>query len=157
MIAKADSAKSIKQNKDTFKPDSREQEKEAVAPPKVHIVKSGETLGSIAGKYKVTTNELMSWNNLSSSKVIVGEKIKLQGDQQKPVPGTTGSSKTAPAQTSPKPSGGNLKYFYYTIQSGDNLWDLADRFDVTVAQIKNINDIKNASYLKPGQKIKIPK
>jgi membrane-bound lytic murein transglycosylase D len=157
MTAKADSTKSARQKKDSTKTEARQNEPEVAAPPKIHTVKNGETLGSIAGKYKVTAAELMSWNNLSSSKVVVGQKLKIQGDAPKPAAATSASQKTSTAKTSPKPSNGTAKYFYYTIQPGDNLWDLADRFDVTVAQIKNINDIKNASYLKPGQKIKIPK
>ena len=56
-----------------------------------------------------------------------------------------------------KPSAAITNSFYYTIQAGDNLWDLADKYNVTVAQLKKLNDINNASYLKPGQKIKIPK
>jgi LysM repeat protein len=157
MTAKADSTKSARQKKDSTKTEARQNEPEVAAPPKIHTVKNGETLGSIARKYKVTAAELMSWNNLSSSKVVVGQKLKIQGDAPKPAAATSASQKTSTAKTSPKPSNGTAKYFYYTIQPGDNLWDLADRFDVTVAQIKNINDIKNASYLKPGQKIKIPK
>ena len=76
---------------------------------------------------------------------------------QKPV----ASSVTTAKQPAPKPVAktpvGNSKFIYYTILSGDNLWDLADHFNVTVAQIKKLNGINNASYLKPGQKIKIPK
>ena len=44
----------------------------------------------------------------------------------------------------------------YTIQPGDNLWDIAVEYDgATVAQIKKLNNITNAQKLKPGQKIKI--
>jgi membrane-bound lytic murein transglycosylase D len=156
ITAKADSTKPAAFHKDTTKIVAVEPERET-GTPKIHVVKSGESLGLIAGKYGVTVNELMSWNNLSSTKVLVGQKIKLQGDSQKPASGTAAASKPAPAKTEPKPSNENAKFFYYTIQAGDNLWDLADKYNVTVAQIKNLNDIKNASYLKPGQKIKIPK
>jgi membrane-bound lytic murein transglycosylase D len=116
-----------------------------------HVVKSGESLGSIAKKYSCTTAELMKWNNLSGSKIMVGQKIKVSGTSQGTAAtvksGTGSKSKTAPAQ----------KYTTYTIQSGDNLWDIAVKFDVTVSQIKALNNIKHANRLKTGQKIKIPK
>jgi len=119
----------------------------------LHIVKSGESLGGIAKKYHCSITEIKTWNNLRGDKILIGQKLKVVS------PGTTASSK--PKQTSgtkpAKTSTPSQKYFYYTIVSGDNLWDIADKFDITVSQIKNINDIKNASRLKPGQKIKIPK
>lgn len=116
-----------------------------------HVVKSGESLGSIAKKYGCTTAELMNWNNLSGSKIMVGQKIKVNGASHVTASnvksGTGSKSKTTSTQ----------KYTTYTIQSGDNLWDIADKFDVTVSQIKALNNIKHANRLKPGQKIKIPK
>ncbi len=155
LTAKPDTIKQAVVRKDTVKPVAIEPKPEVTA-SKTHVVKSGESLGLIAGKYNVTVNELIGWNNLSSSKVVVGQKIKIKGSTQKTSASETASPKTTASKPETK-SSGNAKFFFYTIQSGDNLWDLADEFNVTVAQIKNLNDIKNASYLKPGQKIKIPK
>jgi len=55
------------------------------------------------------------------------------------------------------PPAGSQKFTSYTIQAGDNLWDIAEKHDVTVAQLKEANNLKTNSRLKPGQKIKIPK
>ena len=156
LTAKPDSTKTVVVRKDTVKPVASEPKPELTV-SKIHVVKSGESLGLIAGKYSVTINELMSWNNLSSLKVVVGQKIKIKGSTQKPGASETTATKPASSKPETKTSSGNAKFFFYTIQSGDNLWDIADEFNVTVAQIKKLNDIKNASYLKPGQKIKIPK
>jgi membrane-bound lytic murein transglycosylase D len=41
----------------------------------VHTIRSGENLGSIAQKYKVSVNNLKDWNNLSSSRIIAGKKL----------------------------------------------------------------------------------
>ena len=214
--AKIDSAKLPFERKDSVKQTVAAKPETGTTPFKVHTVKSGESLSQIATKYDVTVLELMSWNNLTSTKVAVGRKLKVSGATSKTTTpakdasksaagaapsGTTATKesatgkKTAPAGTGTVPSGtvaakespsgnvaakespsdpgasakpaakpaqkttpgGNAKFFYYTIQSGDNLWDLAEENNVTVAQIKKLNDINNASYLKPGQKIKIPK
>ena len=120
----------------------------------VHVVKKGESLGLIAGKYGCTSADLMNWNNLKNANILVGQKLNVRG-------GTASAGKTAASTT--KPATGqtsktsSAKYAWYTIQSGDNLWDIADRNNVTVSQLKSINGLKNNSRLKPGQKIKIPK
>jgi len=154
MASKPDSAKIAPVHKDTSKTAAAEPVTETSA-PKIHVVKSGESLGLIAGKYHVTVGELTAWNNLSTSKVVVGQKIKIQGGSAK-ITTTTGTNSKPSAAPSKTSETGN-HYFYYTIQSGDNLWDLADQYNTTVAQIKKLNNINNASYLKQGQKIKIPK
>lgn len=115
--------------------------------PSYHTVKNGENLGLIAGKYGCSVSQLMSWNNLSKSTIYAGQKLKVSGNR------TSGPSST---KSSSSASGG-LKYTYYTIKSGDNLWDLAQKNNCTVSEIKTLNDIKNANRLRPGQKIKIPR
>ncbi len=115
--------------------------KAAPAPKSVHVVKSGESLGSISKKYGCTVAELMKWNDLSKQTLLVGQKLKLASRP------TAGSKTQTDSQ----------KSSLYTIKSGDTLWEIADRFDVTVAQLKAANKLKNNSRLKPGQKIRIPK
>ncbi|MFC2102072.1 LysM peptidoglycan-binding domain-containing protein [Bacteroidota bacterium] len=108
--------------------------------PTYHTVRRGESLGLIAGKYKCSVSQLKSWNNLSKSTIYTGQKLKVSGS------GSPSSS-----------SHSGSKYTYYTIKSGDNLWDLAQKNNCTVSAIKSLNNIKNANRLRPGQKIKIPK
>src|SRR5690625_651341 len=42
-----------------------------------HEVVKGDTLSGISSKYKVTVNELMEWNDLSSSLLVVGQELTL--------------------------------------------------------------------------------
>jgi membrane-bound lytic murein transglycosylase D len=122
------------------------------APKTVHVVKKGESLGTIATKYGCTTSDLVKWNDLGNQTILVGQKIKL-------IPGATPASGNK-TETHAKPkssSSGSQRYSMYTIQSGDNLWGIADKFDVTVSQLKSLNNLKNNSRIQPGQKIKIPK
>jgi len=47
----------------------------AAARPNVHVVRSGETLGAIAGRYQISVANLMSWNNLENSLIQVGQQL----------------------------------------------------------------------------------
>lgn len=124
-----------------------------------HTVKSGESMGLIADKYKVTTRELMVWNDKSSKMIHPGEKIKVHVATRKPV------EKTAPKKTyssnkgngSSSGSGSSSGYVYYTIRSGDTLWDIANKKGVSLSQIERLNPGLNSRNLKVGQKIKIAK
>jgi len=136
-------------------PEKHDEPSVAASSSKYHVVKSGENLNQIAGKYGCTVSEIMDWNHLSSNKILVGQKIKVEvpagssGSTAASKPSGQASSKSSSTQGSPK-------YTTYTIQLGDNLWDIAQKYDVTVAQIKEINKLTNSNKLKAGQKIKIP-
>ncbi len=121
-----------------------------------HTVKSGESLGLIANKYNTTIGELMTWNGMTSKTIHPGQQLKLHVPVRKQV------DKTKPTKTTYKSSGGasqsNLpanKYIYYTIRSGDTLWDIANKKGVSVNRIKQLNRGLNERNLKIGQRIKI--
>ena len=50
-----------------------------------HKVKSGESLSTIAKKYKVSVAELKSWNSLSSDKLSIGKSLKVITKKSVPV------------------------------------------------------------------------
>jgi len=60
-----------------------------VASPRtlVHTVKSGETLISIAGRYKVTPDDLRRWNPIG--RLTVGQQLRIQTASSAPGPVTT--------------------------------------------------------------------
>jgi membrane-bound lytic murein transglycosylase D len=105
-----------------------------------HTVRSGESLGLIAKKYGISVSQLKSMNGLSSNLIKPGQKLKVSN-----------SSNTQAAQVKPLPADGS--YQYHTIKSGDTLWDLAKKYNASVDQIKQWNNITNSYRLKPGQKL----
>ena len=60
-----------------------------------------------------------------------------------------GTPEPAPA---PEPSGETV----YTVQSGDTLWGIGQKYGVEYQTIADYNGITNPSLIYPGQKIKIP-
>jgi len=51
---------------------------------------------------------------------------------------------------------GILKVSTYVVQAGDNLWAIAEKFDLTWEELNEINDLDNARLILPGQTILIP-
>ena len=45
--------------------------------------------------------------------------------------------------------------FIYVVQPGDTLWDLAKKFNTTVDDIIELNDIENPDLIYPGEKLRI--
>ena len=97
---------------------------------------SHEQVASSAGKTEDAADKS------SSSKIKEAKPKNASSSSQK------GLTKTGKKQSP--------KYIIYTVQAGDNLWDIAEKFDgVTVADIKKLNKIKNTQRLQAGQKLKI--
>ncbi|HQD33920.1 MAG TPA: LysM peptidoglycan-binding domain-containing protein [Bacteroidales bacterium] len=101
----------------------------------IHVVKSGETLSGIASKYGVSVNNIKNWNNLSSDKISIGQKLIINPTKQT-------SSKTETQQI-------------HVVKSGETLSGIANKYNTTVDAIKKANNLKsNKIYV--GQKLKIP-
>lgn len=46
----------------------------------IYIVRSGDTLGHIARKYKVSVRQIKSWNGLKSDMIRVGQKLRIKSN-----------------------------------------------------------------------------
>jgi LysM repeat protein len=44
---------------------------------------------------------------------------------------------------------------YHTVRQGDNLWDIARKYQVSVDQIRRLNDVASSASLRPGQRIRV--
>jgi membrane-bound lytic murein transglycosylase D len=108
----------------------------------IYVVKNGDKLASISKKFGVSSQNLMAWNNLRSSKVTVGQKLFLQDPSKKTSKNET-LSKNLSAQNAT-----------YVIKSGDNLWDIARNHNVTVQQLIEWNPGLDKKIF-PGMKIKV--
>ncbi len=106
-----------------------------------HKVKSGETLGTIASKYKTTVSEIQRLNGLSSSRIYVGQRLKVKATAK---PATTNTTNT---------SSGNRQY--YTVRSGDTFGRIAQRHGKSISQLRRLNPGINIDRLSIGQKIRV--
>ena len=98
----------------------------------VYIVKPGDTLYSIARKFNTSVNELLDLNGLANSLLSIGQKIKLPSVQEQ------------------------NEYEIYTIEVGDTLYGIANKYNVSINDIIDYNALPT-TVLTIGETIKIPK
>ncbi len=113
-----------------------------------HKVRSGETLGGIAMKYRVSLNNLLRWNGLSKKSIIrPGQRLVIYRNGGGPAV-SSGSKATTTK------SGG---YEYYTIKRGDTLSGIAYKCGISLNSLLKLNGLSKNSKIYPGRKLKVRK
>ena len=95
----------------------------------LYTVKKGDSLYSIANRFNTTVDELKRINNLTSNILNVGQLLKI-------------------------PSGVSTPDTY-TVQKGDSLYSISNKFGTTVNELKMLNNLAS-NTLSIGQTLKIP-
>jgi len=106
-----------------------------------HKVRQGETLDSIAQKYKTSVGAIRSANQLSKKRLVAGQKLNVPLRSQK-------TSATAEKEIKP---GKTIR-----VQKGDTLASLSRKYDISVAEIRKLNNLKDDT-LKIGQTLRFAK
>ncbi|MCA0933462.1 LysM peptidoglycan-binding domain-containing protein [Lutimonas saemankumensis] len=115
-------------------------------------VRSGDYLGKIANRYGVSVSSIKRWNGLKSDNLRVGQRLTIYPRRPVASVNTTSSTKKVSSQKTP-PKG---EYSTYVVQKGDSLWLISQKYPkVSVAQLKEWNNIWSSKSLKPGTKLKI--
>jgi membrane-bound lytic murein transglycosylase D len=110
-----------------------------------HRARRGETVVSIARRYRTTVGAIMNYNNLSGRKRIKAGKILIIPVGARTYAKTKSNNDKGIVKSS---SNG------YRVKKGDTLISVAKRFDMSVEEIIRINKLKKKS-IRPGQVIKI--
>ena len=124
----------------------------------IYKVKSGDYLGKIAARYRVSVAQIKKWNKLKSNDIRVGQRLLIYRGGNAPVQQSSTTTKTT-TQTSSKPgnSAANAKgHVTYTVKSGDSFYSISKNYPGVSAQ--NIMDYNGftSSSLRVGMVIKIP-
>lgn len=117
-----------------------------VAPPAssvyggtVYRVRSGDTLSSIAKKFKITLSELKSINGLSSNNLRIGQALQVKG-----------GGGDIPTRKTPEV----ISARHYTVKPGDSLWSISRKFKIDVNKLRDSNKVSKG--IRPGQILNIP-
>jgi len=110
-------------------------------------VKKGDVLERLARHNHVTVDELMKANNLSTTRLKIGQVLK--------VPSKNSVKAQNPLSTA-KPAEESFAK-YYTVKVGDNPWTIAVKNHMKVEELLKLNNLDEAKAkrLKPGDKIRI--
>ncbi len=110
---------------------------------KYYVVKPGDTLSRIAGKFGTSLAEIERLNHFRNPNMIyVGQRIKVPSSAS-PVGGLNSASASVG------------RYDVYVVKPGDTLYMVAVRFHTTILEIMRINALRS-TLIFVGQKLKVP-
>lgn len=136
---------------------------------KYYTVKKGDNLGAIAEKYDVSLSDLKKWNSINGNTVSYGKSLKIittesvarvtpndLKNSKSAVETVAESSKVAVAEsknTKVDPSKKSHKAdtlstnaaAYYIVQKGDNLGNIAKKYNVTIEELREWNHLSDNS------------
>lgn len=110
-----------------------------------YTVVKGDNLYSIAKKFGTEVEKIKELNDLKSNNLNIGDKL-IVDDM---------SGVSSVLECFGNVSSDNLKYQNYMVVKGDNLYDLAKKFNTSIDQIKLINNLKD-NNLSIGEILKVP-
>ncbi|SJZ94814.1 muramidase family protein [Selenihalanaerobacter shriftii] len=102
----------------------------------IYKVQSGDTLTNISQELGVPIKVIINHNNINNpSNLYVGQKLVINIDVNYETP---------------------KDYFYYTVKSGDILWNIAQKYGTSVKRLVKLNNIKNSHDMYVGRQLVIP-
>lgn len=101
-----------------------------------HRVAPGETVSGLAAKYGTSVDSIIQANGLNSRALIIaGQTLTIPA-----------GSPSAPSSTAGK----------HTVVAGDTVWDLARKYNTTVASIIKTNNLNSNATIRVGQVLTVP-
>lgn len=142
-------------SEEIFVPESAVEEEELYMTQKMEpqnyvtiTVKQGDALDKIARANNTTIAQLMQLNELASSQLQLGQRLK--------VPITANVAATQ-QQTAPISSTSTKPEDFYIVKDGDNPWLIATKSHVKLEELLRLNNLdeKKAKKLRPGDRLRI--
>lgn len=128
----------------------------------VYRVRGGDNIARISRKTGISVTALRRNNShVAWGKLRKGERLRLYASSSTGRRGSTRrsvSSKRVALRSAAAPSGSEPVHGFvsHTIQSGDTLSEIAQRYKVSARQIRAVNKIASPKRLRPGKTLKIP-
>lgn len=100
-------------------------------------VQPGDSWWKLSRQYQVNISELTQWNGKAPSDTLQpGEQLVIWQ------PGAEEQARES-------------RRIHYTIRDGDSLWKISQQFNVSVADVREWNDLSHRTLLRPGQQLKL--
>lgn len=128
-------------------------------------VKRGDNLGMIASRNEVSVADLKKWNGLRSSTIAYGQNLKIKATETIVVSNPAQSKNSLAVvsklvredkikKESTKDTLIDTKSAMYVVQNGDNITTIAEKHKVTIAQLKEWNNLTDTA-LRQGSSLQI--
>lgn len=101
----------------------------------IYIVQKGDTLYSVSKKFNLSIDDIKRLNNLTNDNLSIGQELIII-ETTKPII--------------------NDEYDIYEVEKGDSLWAIANRFNIRVNDLIELNNLTNLT-ISIGQKLLVPK
>ena len=98
-----------------------------------YTVQRGDTLYGIAKRFNTSVQSIKDINNLNNNLLTIGQQLRINSNNDN------------------EP----IECIVYTVKKGDNLYNIAKKYNTTVEEIKRYNNLKS-NLLNIGDRIVIP-
>ena len=103
----------------------------------LYTVQKGDTLYSIAKKYQTTPQKIIEWNSLKNDVLMIGQELQVkENNMQELIPAKDNTTE-------------------YIVQKGDSLWKIANKYNITVKELIEMNELSDL-ILQIGQVLIVP-
>ncbi|GGM53653.1 LysM peptidoglycan-binding domain-containing protein [Microbacterium saperdae] len=114
----------------------------AQAAPASYVVRAGDTISAIAGRFGLRTVDVLTWNGLSWRSVIYpGQTLRLLAPEAAAAP-------AAPPASTPTTA-------THTVVAGDTVYGIANKYGTSVDAVLAANGLTRASIIYPGQRLAV--
>lgn len=121
-------------------------------------VRKGDSVGEIAKKFNVKVSDLVAWNNIKNNKILVGSRLKIYSNtsvydiNEEVSESNTRTNTTRNESSTVKRNNSNNNI--HIVKSGESLYSIAKKYNMTVARLKQLNNI-SSDKIKVGYKLKV--
>jgi len=114
----------------------------------VHTIQKGETIYSIARSYGVSPQEVLDLNKISDARTVqAGQRIRVPSNNA-----PAGSANNNGASAGAAPSA----YDEYQVEKNDTFYSIARRYNISLAELLDMNGFAPGYVLKAGEKLRVP-
>lgn len=121
-----------------------------------YVVQSGDSLSKIAQQFRTQVGVLQQVNAIEGSRIIAGESLLIPRAYASSAPILAPNAPDYPVAASRSSTASTVPPeppVRYTVRSGDSLWSIANRYQRTVAQLTQWNQLEADALIKPGQEL----
>jgi membrane-bound lytic murein transglycosylase D len=109
--------------------------------PVEYVIRRGETLTHVARRFGVSVSAIQAENGgLNPRRLRAGQRIRVPVDG-----GAVAAAEEAQAEA----------WRVHRVRSGDTLWEIARRYDVSVSELRSWNSMGSRSAIRPGQQLRV--